>query len=184
MSAVWLQAVWLLCPWGRDLGRGRQEHGRGRGVGPVFPKIPSFTSMGVVDKVMLRVMVITGRGGDVHGTPGCRGLGQCLCRAERSRGCEGDPIRVRRGSALGKFPNLTERWTCPSSRPPSPAPSSYIGDCEISVELQKIQAGVNGIQVSGARWCCPHSCPGGGGGGGGQGREKQAHPGAGCKRGW
>lgn len=24
---------------------------------------------------------------------------------------------------------------------------SYIGDCEISVELQKIQAGVNGIQV-------------------------------------
>lgn len=25
---------------------------------------------------------------------------------------------------------------------------SYIGDCEISVELQKIRAGVNGIQVS------------------------------------
>lgn len=26
--------------------------------------------------------------------------------------------------------------------------SSYIGDCEICVELQKIRAGVNGVQVS------------------------------------
>lgn len=34
-------------------------------------------------------------------------------------------------------------------------PLSYIGDCEISVELQKIQAGVNGIQVGGAWWNCP-----------------------------
>lgn len=43
---------------------------------------------------------------------------------------------------LGKFPSSSPFFFLP--------PFSYIGDCEISVELQKIQAGVNGIQVGGA----------------------------------
>lgn len=67
--------------------------------------------------------------------------------------------------ALGKFPGLSERWTSPSSRPSFSLPTfSYIGDCEISVELQRIQAGVSGIQVRGTwRHCPPHpSCPWGG----------------------
>lgn len=98
-------------------------------------------------------MVIAGRGGDVHGTPGGRGLGQCLCRAEKSQGREGDHIWVRRGSGwvtLGKFPTSLRGGPALLPDLPSPSPFSYIGDCEISVELQKIQAGVNGIQVSGA----------------------------------
>lgn len=45
---------------------------------------------------------------------------------------------------------------------------SYIGDCEISVELQKIQAGVNGIQVGGAWQDCPPFLPWGWGQGSGQ----------------
>lgn len=59
---------------------------------------------------------------------------------------------------LGEFPDLSEWWTHPSSPPSFSLPTfSYIGDCEISVELQKIQAGVNGIQVGGARRDCPCS---------------------------
>lgn len=46
---------------------------------------------------------------------------------------------------LGKFPALSKQWTCLSL--PQHPHVSYIGDCEISVELQKIHAGVNGIQV-------------------------------------
>ena len=56
-------------------------------------------------------------------------------------------------AALGRFLDLSESWTYPSLPLSSSFPtSSYIGDCEISVELQKIQAGVNGIQVGGG-WC-------------------------------
>lgn len=56
-------------------------------------------------------------------------------------------------AALGRFLDLSELWTYPSPPLSSSFPtSSYIGDCEISVELQKIQAGVNGIQVGGG-WC-------------------------------
>lgn len=80
---------------------------------------------------------------------------------------------MRRGSgwvALGKFPTSLRGGPAPLPHLPSPSPFSYIGDCEISVELQKIQAGVNGIQVSGARWYCPHSCPWGGVGGSGRGK--------------
>lgn len=62
--------------------------------------------------------------------------------------------------ALGKCSDLSEWWTCPSSRPSFSLPTfSYIGDCEISAELQKIQAGVNGIQVRGAWWHRPHFLP-------------------------
>lgn len=62
---------------------------------------------------------------------------------------------------LGKLPDLSEWCTCPSSLPAF----SYIGDCEISAELQKIQAGVNGIQVRGAWWDCPPPIPAPGVGG-------------------
>ena len=56
-------------------------------------------------------------------------------------------------AALGRFLDLSELWTYPCPQLSSSLPtSSYIGDCEISVELQKIQAGVNGIQVGGG-WC-------------------------------
>lgn len=52
---------------------------------------------------------------------------------------------------MNNLPHFSELWTCPSSQTCFPFPTfSYIGDCEISVELQKIQAGVNGIQVGGA----------------------------------
>lgn len=44
---------------------------------------------------------------------------------------------------LGKFLSSPPFFSLP--------PFSYIGDCEISVELQKMQAGVNGIQV-GRAW--------------------------------
>lgn len=62
--------------------------------------------------------------------------------------------------ARGKFPGLSDWWTCLSFRPSFSLPTfSYIGDCEISAELQKIQAGVNGIQVCGTWWHCPPPMP-------------------------
>lgn len=77
--------------------------------------------------------------------------------------------------ALGKCSDLSERWTCSSSRPSFSLPTfSYIGDCEISAELQKIQAGVNGIQVRGAWWHCPHFLPPGWEAGQGEALEQAA----------
>lgn len=62
--------------------------------------------------------------------------------------------------ARGKFPGLSDWRTCLSFRPSFFLPTfSYIGDCEISAELQKIQAGVNGIQVCGTWWHCPPPFP-------------------------
>ncbi|KAB0405450.1 hypothetical protein E2I00_004792, partial [Balaenoptera physalus] len=59
------------------------------------------------------------------------------------------PGVTHRMGALG----LAELPQVPANQPPAQEQTSgwgsYIGDCEISVELQKIQAGVNGIQLQG-----------------------------------
>lgn len=155
----WMEAAGLLCVSGEEawveMG---QRHSS------VCTQTPSFASVGCHGaKWCPEVSALVGRGGDACGTPGCGDPGgwQCLRRAENSRGCQGVHIQVMQGSGLAiwawaglhwaSVPTSPESWTCPSSLPSFSLPTfSYIGDCEISVELQKLQAGVNGIQVGGA----------------------------------
>ena len=177
-----------LCPWGRGLGRDGAE------AQQCVTQTPSFASAGCRGvKWCPEVSALVGRGGDARGTPGCGdpggclgGSGQCLRRAEKSQGCQEVHIQVMQGSGLAiwawaalhwaSLPISLESWTCPSSPPSFSLPTfSYIGDCEISVELQKIQAGVNGIQVGGARRDCLQV--------GGQGRGSGLPAGGGCSGG-
>lgn len=138
----------LLCVlWEETLAEMEQGHRSDRGVGSALTTAsPASTGCGVR---WCPESLSSGKGGAracdtwVQGA-GLRLVGRPYPGAARLR--LGDHPPGLGWVPLGKFP---------PSPPFSLPPLSYIGDCEISVELQKIQAGVNGIQVGGAWWNCP-----------------------------